>query len=169
MAIPAEIKSTVERVATGAPRDQGSVGRADSGDGPVGVVGQAAQVDLPDEAETEKMSAEGCGARGKTLLNARWWQEAESWFFTALERGKEAGELDQQYKAATVPRRSCLQRGDFPSVLQPRRSLPARYWRPRAGSRALREDQGAPRNGRRRAWRPGRGECIANHLTRVSA
>ena len=63
--------------------------------------------------DLEKMSAHECGVLGERLIHAGRWEEAERCFFAQLQKGEQAGDLDQQCKAAGTLGRLCGQRGDF--------------------------------------------------------
>ena len=67
--------------------------------------------------DLDEMAAEECGALGEQLLHAGRWDEGERCFFAALEKAKQAGDLDQQCKAALALGRLCGQRGHFQQAM----------------------------------------------------
>src|SRR5690242_15215149 len=111
MAIPAGLKALIAQVRQQHPQLKGA---------PDELVAQlilqaladqeGAAAPQADETDLESMSAEQCGSYGERLLNTGRWQEAERFFFAALEKAERAGDLDIQCKVAGVLGRLCRQR-----------------------------------------------------------
>ncbi|MCP4410816.1 MAG: tetratricopeptide repeat protein, partial [Gammaproteobacteria bacterium] len=67
--------------------------------------------------DMDSMSANELDVAGQTLMDQGRWQEAEEYFFKAIDKGEEEGSYDQKCWGIIHLGQLCLQRGNFPQAM----------------------------------------------------
>ena len=78
---------------------------------------QAQQAAPDSEADLETISAEDLISIGEYLRDTGRWEEAEKYFFEAMENAEINNDLPMQAAATTGLGSLCLQRGNFPQAM----------------------------------------------------